>query len=174
MISIFCSLLVPRSLAETLKMRLAHVERDLDLGVPCRRRRDAGEVEFAQRLVVGGHVALALKHVDLDQGWLPSAAVYMSGLPGRDRRVAFDELREPAALGLDPQRERCDVEQQDILDVAAEHAGLIAAPIATTSSGLTPRCGSPPASFRTISTTIGIRVKPPTRTTSSPLNAGVL
>ena len=43
----------------------------------------------------------------------------------------------------------------------------IAAPMATTSSGLTPWCGVCPASSRAISTTFGIRVIPPTRTSSS-------
>jgi acetyl-CoA C-acetyltransferase len=43
----------------------------------------------------------------------------------------------------------------------------IAAPIATTSSGLTPVCGSLPKNSFTISRTRGIRVIPPTRTTSA-------
>ena len=43
----------------------------------------------------------------------------------------------------------------------------MAAPIATTSSGLTPRCGSLPISSRTFSCTAGIRVIPPTRITWS-------
>src|SRR5438067_18837 len=42
----------------------------------------------------------------------------------------------------------------------------MAAPIATTSSGFTPLCGSLPKIFRTISITAGIRVCPPTSTTS--------
>ena len=43
----------------------------------------------------------------------------------------------------------------------------IAAPTATTSSGLTPRCGSLPVSSLTFSCTAGMRVMPPTRTTWS-------
>ena len=43
----------------------------------------------------------------------------------------------------------------------------IAAPIATTSSGLTPLWGSLPNSFFTASCTAGMRVWPPTRITSS-------
>ena len=42
----------------------------------------------------------------------------------------------------------------------------IAAPIATTSSGLTPLCGSLPKNCFTTSCTFGMRVMPPTRTTS--------
>ena len=49
----------------------------------------------------------------------------------------------------------------------------IAAPIATTSSGLTPLCGSlPPNIALTASTTAGMRVMPPTRMTSS-MSAGL-
>ena len=43
----------------------------------------------------------------------------------------------------------------------------IAAPMATTSSGLTPLCGSLPKSSLTICWTFGMRVEPPTSTTSS-------
>ncbi len=43
----------------------------------------------------------------------------------------------------------------------------MAAPTATTSSGLTPRCGSLPVSSLTFSCTAGMRVMPPTRTTWS-------
>ncbi len=42
-----------------------------------------------------------------------------------------------------------------------------AAPIATTSSGLTPLCGSLPVAFLIASTTAGIRVEPPTKITLS-------
>ena len=43
----------------------------------------------------------------------------------------------------------------------------MAAPMATTSSGLTPLCGSLPKKLETSSVTFGIRVIPPTKTTSS-------
>ena len=46
-------------------------------------------------------------------------------------------------------------------------APWIAAPAATTSSGFTPRCGSLPKKFLTVSMIFGIRVIPPTKITSS-------
>ena len=46
-------------------------------------------------------------------------------------------------------------------------APWMAAPTATTSSGLTPLCGSFPKSFLTRAWTAGMRVMPPTSTTSS-------
>ena len=50
----------------------------------------------------------------------------------------------------------------------AKTAPWMAAPTATTSSGFTPLCGSfPPYIVRTRSCTFGMRVEPPTSTTSS-------
>src|SRR3712207_9075798 len=61
-----------RSRAEVLRGHVedavgVDVEADLDLRDAARRRRDAGELELAQRLVVGRHLALALEDVDLDR-----------------------------------------------------------------------------------------------------------
>ena len=42
----------------------------------------------------------------------------------RDRGVALDELRHDLALGLDAERQRRDVEEQDVLDVTLQHTGL--------------------------------------------------
>ena len=100
------------------------VERDLDLRHAARRRRDAGQLELAERLVVGRHLALALQDVDLDRRLVVLSRREDLALAGRDRRVALDQLGHHAALGLDAERERGDVEQQHVLDVAGEHAGL--------------------------------------------------
>ena len=100
------------------------VEGDLDLRDAARRRRDAGELELAQRLVVLRHLALALQDVDLDRGLVVLGGRERLALARRDRRVALDELRHDAALGLDAERQRGHVEQQHVLDVAGEHAGL--------------------------------------------------
>ena len=43
---------------------------------------------------------------------------------GRDRGVAVDQPGEHAAQRLDAERQRRDVEQQHVLDVALQHAGL--------------------------------------------------
>jgi hypothetical protein len=45
-------------------------------------------------------------------------------LLGRDRRVAIDHAREHAAQRLDAQRQRRHVEQQHVLDVTLQNAGL--------------------------------------------------
>ena len=94
----------------------------------CGMPRGAGgmpvELELAERLVVLRHLALALQDVDLDRGLVVLGGGEDLALAGRDRRVALDQLGHHAALGLDAERQRRDVEQQHVLDVAGEHAGL--------------------------------------------------
>ena len=100
------------------------VEGHLDLRHAARRRRDADELELAERLVEGRHLGLALEHVDLDRRLVVLGGREHLGLLRRDRRVALDQLREHAALRLDSERQRGHVEEQDVLDLALEDAGL--------------------------------------------------
>src|SRR3712207_7633287 len=55
----------------------------------------------------------SLQDVDLDRGLVVLGGREDLALAGRDRRVALDELRHDAALGLDAERQRGHVEQQD-------------------------------------------------------------
>mmetsp|Transcript_9996 Transcript_9996/g.40531 ORF Transcript_9996/g.40531 Transcript_9996/m.40531 type:complete len:666 (-) Transcript_9996:681-2678(-) len=100
------------------------VEAHLDLGHAARRRRDAFEVELAQRLVGLGQLALAL--VDLDGHGRLVVVGGREGLAelGRDGRVLLDHLRHHAAERLDAERQRGDVEQQHILALAAQDLAL--------------------------------------------------
>ena len=100
------------------------VEGDLDLRHAAAGSRDTGQLELTERLVVAGKLALALEHVDLDAGLVVGSGGVDLGLGGRDRGVAVDHLGHDAAHGLDAQRQRGNVEQQDALDVAGEHAAL--------------------------------------------------
>ena len=100
------------------------VEGDLDLGHAARSRRDPVEDEPAEGLVVLGELALALEDVDLDLALVVRGGREDLRLRGRDRRVPLDEPGHDAAERLDAERQRRDVEQQDVLDLAAEHAGL--------------------------------------------------
>ena len=100
------------------------VEADLDLRHAARRRRDADELELAERLVVDGHLRLALEDVDLDRRLVVLGGRERLRLARGDRRVALDQRREDAALRLDAEAERGDVEEQDVLDLALQHAGL--------------------------------------------------
>ena len=56
-------------------------------------------------------------------GWLSSAVEKISDLRV-GIVVALDQLRHHAALGLDAERQRGDVEQQHVLDVARQHSRL--------------------------------------------------
>ena len=82
------------------------VESDLDLRHTTARSRDAGELELAQRLVVGGHLALALQHVDLHAGLERGGGAEHLRVVHRQRGVALHEARRHAAHRLDGQAER--------------------------------------------------------------------
>ncbi|ELY42509.1 NAD-specific glutamate dehydrogenase [Natronorubrum sulfidifaciens JCM 14089] len=99
-------------------------ERDLDLWGACRRWRDVGQVELAEHLVFLCEFALALEDTDLHGGLVVRRGREDLRLFGRNRRVLLDEPLEEATFDLDPQRERRDVEQHDVVDLAAENATL--------------------------------------------------
>jgi len=100
------------------------VERHLDLRRATRRRWNALEVEFAQQLVAGGHLALALEHLDRHRRLVVVGGREGLREAGRDGRVLGDHLGHHAAQRLDAQRQRRHVEQQHVLAVAAEHLAL--------------------------------------------------
>ena len=100
------------------------VEGDLDLRHAAGRGRQVDELELAERLVELRHLALALQHVDLHRGLHVLGGREHLGAAGGDGGVALDELGHHAALRLDAERERRDVEEQHVLDLALEHAGL--------------------------------------------------
>ncbi|ELZ48486.1 NAD-specific glutamate dehydrogenase [Halorubrum coriense DSM 10284] len=103
---------------------LVDVERDLDLRGSGRRRRDAGELERAEQLVLLGDLAFALEDADVDGGLVVRGRGEHLRLLGRDGGVLLDEPLEEAALHLDAERERGHVEEDDVVDVAGEHAAL--------------------------------------------------
>jgi hypothetical protein len=94
----------------------------------CGTPRGAGgksdQVELAEHLVVGRHLALALEHADRDRLLAVLGGGEHLALLGRDRGVAVDQPGEHATQRLDAERQRRDVEQQHVLDVARQHAGL--------------------------------------------------
>mmetsp|Transcript_8363 Transcript_8363/g.13275 ORF Transcript_8363/g.13275 Transcript_8363/m.13275 type:complete len:629 (+) Transcript_8363:30-1916(+) len=99
------------------------IERHLDLRHTTRGGGDAVELELAKKVVVLGHLALAL--VDLDQHARLVVGVGREDLRllAGDRGVALDELRHHTASGLDTERERGNVEQEEILRLLRVNAG---------------------------------------------------
>src|SRR5205823_48152 len=88
------------------------------------RRRNADQIELAEQFVVGRHLAFALEDADRHRSLVVLGGREGLALLGRDRRVAIDKPGEDAAQGLDAERQRGDVEQQDVLNLALQHAGL--------------------------------------------------
>src|SRR5205823_14741162 len=82
------------------------------------------ELEDAEQLVERRHLRLALEDVHLDRGLVVLRGREDLRLLRRNRRVPLDELRHHLALRLDSERERGDVEEEDVLDLSLEHAGL--------------------------------------------------
>ena len=124
------------------------VEGDLDLR-HSRRRRQVDELELAQRLVVHRHLALALEHVDLD-GWLHvlgrredlGARVGIVVLRSIRRVITPPFVSMPSDSGV--------TSSGTSLTSPRSTPAWIAAPTATTSSGLTDLFGSLPVSLRQV------------------------
>ena len=100
------------------------IEGHFDLRYAAGSRGDTGQLEVAQRLVIGGHFTLALQDMDLD-GRL---AVGRGGedllLFGGDGGVALDDLGHHAAQRFHAQGKGRNIQQQQALDVAGQHAAL--------------------------------------------------
>ena len=97
---------------------------DLDLRHTARRRRKADQLEAAERAVVARQRTLALQHVHLDARLAVGRGRERLALARRDRGVARNQRRHHAAQRFDAERQRRHVEQQQILDLAGEHARL--------------------------------------------------
>ena len=100
------------------------VEGDLDLRHAARGGRDADEIELAEHLVIGRHLALALEDPDGDRVLIVIRGREHLALLGGDRRVAIDDPGKDTAQRLDAERQRGDVEKKDVLDLAGEHRCL--------------------------------------------------
>ena len=113
------------SLADTLTMPLASMSKVTSI---CGTPRGAGgmpiEMEPAQRAVVARQRPLALQHVHFDAGLAVGRRRERLALARRNRRVPRNQRRHHAAERLDAERQRRDVEQQQVLHLAREHAGL--------------------------------------------------
>ncbi|GJN31061.1 hypothetical protein PR202_gb19415 [Eleusine coracana subsp. coracana] len=104
------------------------VEGDVDLRHASGSRRDARELELAQQVVILGPRPLALVHLDQHARLVVRVGGEHLLLLGRDGGVPRDERRHHAAGSLQPQRQRRDVEQKQVLHLlvalAAEDGGL--------------------------------------------------
>ena len=100
------------------------VEGDLDLRHAAHGRRNADQVELAENLIVRGHLAFTLENPDGHRRLVVLRGGENLALAGRDGGVAVDEARKDAAQRFDAERQRRHIQQQDVLDVALQHAAL--------------------------------------------------
>ena len=100
------------------------IESDFDLRNATRGRRNAIEMEGAEILVIARERSLALQHFDFHARLIVAVGRKDLRLTSRDRRVARDHRRCHSAGGFNRQRERSHVEEEDVFDVALEHAAL--------------------------------------------------
>ncbi|EMA19762.1 NAD-specific glutamate dehydrogenase [Haloarcula amylolytica JCM 13557] len=103
---------------------LVDVKGHFNLGRARGGRRDAGERERAEQFVLLGNLTLALEDADLDLRLVVLSGREDLRLLGRNGRVLVDEPLEQTTLDLDTQRQRRHVEQDDVVHVAAQDAGL--------------------------------------------------
>jgi hypothetical protein len=86
---------------------------------------------------------------------------------GRDRRVAFDETGEHAAQRFDAERKRRNVEQENVFDIALQNAALNGRAVGDDFVRVDALVRFLAEEALTVSMIFGMRVIPPTRTTSS-------
>ncbi len=101
-----------------------NVEGDLNLRYAPRSRRDVGEFEAAEGLVVSSHRTFALEDMNVYGRLVVCGGGEYLGLGGRDGGISLDHGGEYAAQGFDAQGERGHVQQEDVFDFAFEDAGL--------------------------------------------------
>ena len=82
------------------------------------------QVEHTQALVVAGKLTLALQHIDLNRGLVVGCGGEHLALVGGDGGVAVNDLGAHAAQSLNAQAQRGDIQQQQALDIALQHAAL--------------------------------------------------
>jgi len=100
------------------------VEGHLNLRNAAAGRGDAVQLEHTQSFVVLGELPLALEHVHFHLRLVVGGGGENLALLGGDGGVAVNDLGHDAAHGLHAQGQGGDVQQQQALDLAAEHAAL--------------------------------------------------
>ena len=96
------------------------VKLDLNLRDATRRRGNALQIELAKHSVMRGHPTLPLVHFDRDSRLRIGGGAEDVLFLDRNGRVALDQRGQNAPLGLDSQRQRRDIQQQDILPSPAK------------------------------------------------------
>ena len=167
-ILIFCSLPVPLSFACTLKIPFASISKVTSIwGTPLGAGGIPSKLKIPKLLF---WLAIGRSPCNTwiwTPGWLSLAVEYTSVfLVGM---VVLEGIMVVITLPMVsiPRPSGVTSNNNTSFTSPVNTAPWIAAPSATTSSGLTPRFGFLPKNFSTISCTLGIRVEPPTKIISS-------
>lgn len=92
-----------------------NVEGNLNLGDTARSGGNTGKLELAEKVVVLGAGTLTLEDLDQDTGLVVGEGRESLGLLGGDGGVALDESSHDTTSGLDTERQRGDVEKEDLV-----------------------------------------------------------
>src|ERR1700693_2137001 len=101
-----------------------NVECDVNLRHTARRWWNSNEMEFPERTVSAGNGTLSLQHVNLYGSLIIRSRRERLRLARRDRRVTRDQHGRDTAQRFDTQRKWRHVEQQNVLNFAAQHTAL--------------------------------------------------
>jgi len=100
-----------------------NIEGDLNLRNTTRRRRDSGELEFTELMVVLGHLTFTLKNLNEHA----TLVILVSGeglfLLGGDSGVTLDELSHDTTSSLETEGERSDIEKEQVIDSLSSLVG---------------------------------------------------
>ena len=101
-----------------------NVERDLDLWETLGCGGKTNKLEVAEHLVVTGELTLSLEDLDLNGSLSVGGSGESLGLLGGNGGVTVDETGEDTAQSLDTERERGDVEKENVGDVTGKDTTL--------------------------------------------------
>ena len=142
-----------------------------------RHRRDAAQLEARQAAAIRDQVALALHHVQRQGGLAVLVGGEVLRLGRGDGLVARHDALDQAAHGLDAQRQRNHVQQQQVAAPGrCRPAGWPGSrrPAPPLRPGFRLVSGSRPKNSATARWTCGMRVEPPTSTTPCTSSLGQL
>jgi len=101
-----------------------NIEFYFNLRYAARCRRNPRQVEAAQRLIIRRHVAFALQYVNFNACLVVCCGREHLRLLYRNRCITLNQLCAYAAQRFNTERKRSNVEQEQVLYIAAEHAAL--------------------------------------------------
>jgi hypothetical protein len=112
LVGLSSALLDGRDVHDTVGIK---IESDLNLGNTTRGRGDTSELELAHKVVVLGALTLTLVDLDKDTRLVVGEGREDLGLLGGDGGVTGDELGHHTTSGLNTERERGDIEKEDLV-----------------------------------------------------------